>query len=327
MSTPEDPDYAAIATRLFDIWDEILDAGTMTVISSKPYDSEKSTRVLALTHHVRRLGEAALDLINTHGTLVAAPTIRAGFESALTALWIAQSSDAVQAWIAQDAATRRAIQKSLREADSPQLRQIADKVVGTIPLGIESTSDTQADKVFEMLNDLKGGKDLYTIYRLLCGFTHATPKLTDYYLKLDTSAGSNGYELDLTQDEPDRPMQIHLVASSMLWALSAVRFVHKDRKALRSPLRAAARELGVPSEYQLTAQALARQDGRTWGSKEKPTPKALRIAAKAKGLEYATSPGTGSAVPSHYIWSVGTGPSVAEVFPTVDEVAAHIQSL
>lgn len=37
VSTPEALDYAAIATRLFDMWDEILDAGTMTVISSKPY--------------------------------------------------------------------------------------------------------------------------------------------------------------------------------------------------------------------------------------------------------------------------------------------------
>lgn len=102
----------------------------------------KSTRVLALAHHIRRLCEAALDVIDTHGTLVAVPTIRSGFECALTAMWIAQSKDAAQAWMAQDPSTRRAIQRSLRAADSEQLRRAADKLVGTDPLGLESSSET-----------------------------------------------------------------------------------------------------------------------------------------------------------------------------------------
>ncbi|KLL95197.1 hypothetical protein NJ76_29025 [Rhodococcus sp. IITR03] len=108
MSSTATPDYADIAGRLFGIWDQMLDAGTFTVINDKPSDAEKATRVLALAHHVRRLGAAALDLIESHGPLVAAPTIRSCFEYALTAMWIAQSTDAVQAWIAQDPASRRA---------------------------------------------------------------------------------------------------------------------------------------------------------------------------------------------------------------------------
>ncbi|MFF0283603.1 hypothetical protein ACFYSW_25140 [Rhodococcus aetherivorans] len=187
MSATDTPDYADIAARLFRIWDQMLHTDTFTVISGNPFDAEKATRVLALTHHVRRLGATALDLIDSHGPLVAAPTIRSGYECALTALWIAQSTDAVQAWIAQDPATRRAMQKSLRAADGEQLRQVAEKVVGTDPLGIESNSTTQADKIVEMLADFDGGGDLYVHYRLLCGFTHASPMLTDYYLDLDPS--------------------------------------------------------------------------------------------------------------------------------------------
>lgn len=82
----------------------MLHTDTFTVISGNPFNAEKATRVLALTHHVRRLGTAALDLIDSHGPLVAAPTIRSGYECALTAMWIAQSTDAVQTWTAQDPA-------------------------------------------------------------------------------------------------------------------------------------------------------------------------------------------------------------------------------
>lgn len=178
-----------------------------------------------------------------------------------------------------------------------------------------------------MLADFEGGFDLYVHYRLLCGFTHASPKLTDYYLKLDTSPTSNGYEFEPTPEEPDRTALVLLIASSMLWALSAVRFIHKDRTALRPHLQRASRQLGIPGHYQLTAQALARQDGRTWGRAAKPTPKSLRVAAKAKGLQYATSPGTGSDNPAHYVWPAGTSPAAITVFETIDDAAAHIQSL
>lgn len=332
MSSTDTPDYAGIAVRLFGLWDEMLHSETFTVISGNQFDAEKSTRVLALAHHVRRLGAGALDLIDSHGPLVAVPTIRSGYECALTAMWIAQSTDAVQAWIAQDPAMRRAMQKSLRAADGEQLRRAAEKVVGTDPLGIESNSGTQADKIVEMLDDFDGGRDLYVHYRLLCGFTHASPMLTDYYLGLDPSPGSNGYAFVPTPEEPDRTPLVLFIAASMLWALSAMRFIRKNKndagsKALRSRLRGAARELGMPSEYHLTAKAIARQEGQGWGPAAKPTPKSVRIAAKAKGYEYASSPGTGTAIPVHYIWPTDTAPAQAMHFANLDDTVTYLQSL
>ncbi|MEU5844503.1 DUF5677 domain-containing protein [Rhodococcus sp. NPDC047139] len=333
MSSTATPDYADIAGQLFGIWDQMLDAGTFTVISGKPSDAEKTTRVLALAHHVRRLGAAALDLIESHGPLVAAPTIRSCFEYALTAMWIAQSTDAVQAWIAQDPASRRALQQSLRAADSDELRQIAEKVVGTDLLGIESNSTAQANKIVKMVADFDGGGDLYAHYRLLCGLTHASPMLTDFYLDLDKSSPrSNGYEFVPFPQEPNRPALVLLVASSMLWALSAMRFIRRDKndaagKVLRSRVRAAARELGMPPDYQLTAEAIARQDGQRWGSEAEYTPKSLRLAAKAKGHEYAFSQGTGSDEPAHYVWPVGTAPVQVMRFASLAEAADHIRSL
>ncbi|MBH0118003.1 hypothetical protein I0Q12_00025, partial [Rhodococcus sp. CX] len=111
-----------IARRLFTIWDALVE-NDIKVKNTHPFDAVKVSRVLALTHHVRKLGGASLELLSSHGVLVAVPSIRAGFENALTAMWIAQSSDGAQAWLAQDPAARRAIQKTLRTTDNPELHQ------------------------------------------------------------------------------------------------------------------------------------------------------------------------------------------------------------
>ncbi|MFC9355218.1 hypothetical protein ACFTZB_01365 [Rhodococcus sp. NPDC057014] len=294
------------------------------MISGGQFDPAKATRVLSLAHHVRRLAAAALDDIASDGVLVSIPTIRACFECSITAMWIAQSVDGVQAWLAREPATRRAMQASLRYADSPELREVAAKVASTDPLDIESSSDTQADKFAEMTNDLERGRDLYVIYRFLCGFNHASPMLTDQYLALDESPGSNGYEFIPVPEEPDPAPFVHFIACSMLWALSAVRFIQKDRLALRSQLRAAALELGAPTEYQLTAQARARQNGLKWGGPKKLTGKDVRSAATAKGLEYAVSPGTATSTKAHHVWAITDIGATAATFSTIMDAAAHI---
>ncbi|MDI9941382.1 hypothetical protein CJ179_48250 [Rhodococcus sp. ACS1] len=327
MSLTETPsNYAAIARQLVSIWDECLEDGSFTVISGGPFDPAKATRVLSLAHHVRRLAVAALDDIDSDGVLVSIPTIRACFECSITAMWIAQSADGVQAWLAQEPATRRAIRASLRKADSPELREVAAKVASIEPLGIESSSGTQADAFAEMTNDLERGRDLYVIYRFLCGFNHASPMLTDQYLALDESPGSNGYEFVPEPEEPDQAPFIHFIACSMLWALSAVRFIQKDRRSLRSQLRTAAQELGAPTEYQLTAQARARQDGLKWGGPKKLTAKDVRSAAKAKGLEYALSPGTATSTPAHHVWAVTDIGTTMATFATIEDAATHIRN-
>ncbi|MBH0118519.1 hypothetical protein I0Q12_02775 [Rhodococcus sp. CX] len=177
-----------------------------------------------------------------------------------------------------------------------------------------------------MLADLEGGSELYAVYRYLCGFTHASPTLTDQYLHLDESPGSIGYGFDPHPPELDRAPHIRFVASSMLWALSAVRFILKDGKTLRSDLRNAARELGIRPDLQLTAKALARQNGHVWGGNRKPTDKTVRTAAKAKGLYYAHSPGTATDVPLHHIWLRSASPAAVSTFSTLDEAAAYVSS-
>lgn len=330
MTSTETPDYRAIASELSDAWGVVLSSSKLVVHNDSRYEADKAIRVLGLANHVFLAGRASLDLLADNAVVVAIPTIRTGYECALTAMWISQSTpDAVQGWLAQDPAMRRAMRKTLEAASTPGLRLIANKVVGTDALGVESNSTLQAESISEMLQDFEGGGDLYAFYRYLCGFTHASPSLTDEYARLDDSPGSIGYEL-LTEPKSalDRSIHVHAVATTMLWALSAVRFIHKAKMtALRSQLQASARALGSPIAFDLNAKARARQGGRAWGTAKPISGKTLRIAAKAKGLEYAFSPGTGSDNPAHYVWRSDGKSSAPKVFGDVAEAAGFIASM
>lgn len=71
--------------------------------------------VYALVAHTHKLGYAVLELLNAGFTIEIIPLVRAGYESALTASWIAQVPDALPAYsIAITASRRRCGTPSIR---------------------------------------------------------------------------------------------------------------------------------------------------------------------------------------------------------------------
>ncbi|MFB9701602.1 DUF5677 domain-containing protein [Rhodococcus aetherivorans] len=259
MNSDERQRLSTVARRLLSGWNERFYGGAFQVMNERRYDAEKATRVLAFAHHTHRLAAAGLQVLENSDAIIAMPTIRTCFESALTAHWIAQSSDGVQAVLERETIRRRVAQDDLRKSDNPVYRTAAENIASTEPLGLDTTSLQQAKRFEQMVKDFDGGAELYVMYRHLCGFSHASGVLSDQYLEFDASSESVGYGLISDPVTSDGAAEVSILACSMLWASSAARLVQKDPAAREGELSEVAQELDTIAVLSLTEKAQARQ--------------------------------------------------------------------
>ncbi|MEV6361349.1 DUF5677 domain-containing protein [Nocardia asteroides] len=265
---PTEPDtvkYLSTGRALIASFDEHLGA-SLRIKTDSEDAYVKAGIVLSLAIHAHKLGALTLDLLerDTPAALVV-PTLRACFETALTVHWVAQSKDAALAVYNKDLKQRRALQKTLSDARSSTMQDIASRVAHTDLPTLSTSSDNQA-KFFEQLvaDFAAGGPDAYAYYRLLCAYTHPSASLSDQYLEeSDQDSGEGtGAPFELRPD-PRGPFPptvcAHLVGCCLVWAGSAARYVQRDNTVRRSELRRVARELGTIADIQLADEAYLRQ--------------------------------------------------------------------
>jgi len=72
--------------------------------------------VYALAAHTHKLGHAVLELLNAGFTIEIIPLVRAGYESALTASWIAQVPDALPADLNRNHSQQKALRDTIHKA-------------------------------------------------------------------------------------------------------------------------------------------------------------------------------------------------------------------
>ncbi len=74
--------------------------------------------------------------------MLVTPTLRACFEAALTAHWIAMSTDAAKAMFNKEVKQRRALQRTLADARSNTMQEMVDRVAHTdLPMLVTSSED------------------------------------------------------------------------------------------------------------------------------------------------------------------------------------------
>ncbi|MFC9999595.1 DUF5677 domain-containing protein [Nocardia sp. NPDC127526] len=219
--------------------------------------------VLALAVHTHQLGAMILDLLERETPVVLVlPNLRTCYEAALTAHWVAQSTDAAAALLNEDLRQRRNLQRTLRESAS--LQNFADRVAHADDPVLPNTtaSQAQAKSIEQMFKDFDGaaGRDAYAYYRLLCGYSHARGTLIDQYLVETDESTTAPVALCLEPKEPIPPGAIaFLTGCCLIWAGSAVRYLGKDKLRRRKELRTAAKQLGISPDIQLSDQARHRQ--------------------------------------------------------------------
>lgn len=253
--------HATVGRELITTFFAHLAAGQLEVKQRSGADRGRAGAVFGFAIHAHHTGRVALDLLEQEHVVLAMPTVRACFEHALTAHWIAQSTpDAALAVFNHELNQRRAMAQTLSEATIPQFQQAAAKIGHLGDPLVATGSDGQAKVFASLLKDFEGGgPDIYAHYRLLCAFTHPRMTVADAYLYAEPSPTAGGYGLELAPAPWDRLPWVNMVASCLVWAGSAARYIQKDKTVRRQYLRDAATALGTEPDIHLTAAALARQ--------------------------------------------------------------------
>ncbi len=135
--------------------------------------------VYALVAHTHKLGYAVLELLNAGFTIEIIPLVRAGYESALTASWIAQVPDALPAYLNRNHSQQKALRDTIYKAGWMAGNQVipADELE---PYLVSGPSKNGASYVVKLCADFLGGDGMYGLYRGLSWMTHPTAAVTDY---------------------------------------------------------------------------------------------------------------------------------------------------
>ncbi len=225
----------------------------------------------SLAAHVHRLCSAGLILIEDQRNLEAMPVVRAAYESAITAVWLAQNEDGANALFNEFTRQQRAISMSLAKSRNPTFASGLD-LPYTDTDELDTDSNAQARWFEKLCTDFNDGADLYIYYRQMSGYSHAGLRVIEEYIRPTEDRTDVQSLLKVSQFGP-MDMWLFFLTASAIWAGSAFDYIDKDR-ARRSELRQAARDIGVVRDLKLTSDAerrTARRKRKRMGSKKAST--------------------------------------------------------
>jgi len=254
MDADEQKRASAIARGLLAGWD-VRTCAPLVGTKKRKFNQQQLLLAHGLCAHVHYLAPAALDLLDSGRVLAALPLVRACFESAITAQWLAQTTDGSPAFVNEDVRQRLAQVHTLEQAVSDVFREAAPSIAANLPPILDTTATARG--FHKICDDLvPGGADAYTIYRVLSQYSHASIRVVDGYLQV---VGTEpGVALRTNPAEPSAATWTNVLASCLVWAGRSNDYLdgHKTR---RSELRAAANALGINSELHLSPTALLRE--------------------------------------------------------------------
>ncbi len=226
--------------------------------ASKQHAAKVGT-VYALTSHAHKLAYAVLELLNAGFTIEAIPTIRAAYEAALTASWVAQVDDALPAYLNRNHAQQRALRDSVLKTGWLETERID---IPDAPLEshlVSGDSRKGARRTEDLCGDFYNAHEMYSIYRGLSWMTHPTTVVTDLYLEL--KPGSDIPTLHTTaHDGGEGDLMVtwvHILCSSLVWSARALNFIDDQRAKTedRRRLRDAAKRLRIAEYLRVTEDA------------------------------------------------------------------------
>lgn len=208
--------------------------------------------------HAANLARAIRNLPADTSPLLIAPLTRAVFEHGLTAAWLWQVHDSMPTFVKEIARNKKNVLSQTRAWALP-MSQEAYQELDTRIAEAEAASQITAGplKIERMCNDFDTNHHLYGIYRWLCALTHASVDVLDAYV--DETAPNNYTLMRTPRDGLPLHVQLHTVASALVWSGWAVHHAHHD-KSRRSMLRRIEAGLRVRGNLQPTHQARARSE-------------------------------------------------------------------
>ncbi|MEU7481407.1 DUF5677 domain-containing protein [Lentzea sp. NPDC042327] len=250
----KDPALRATLEELLTIWEDRPSA-LASVGRGRKVTPARLAVVLSLAAHTHRLTRAALLLSDAGADLEAVPLVRGALEHGLTTQWISQYEDAAVAGFANEhERQRRNFARTLLESGLRNAEEVA-AVLDKPPAFEHSSADGAARSFQQLCGDFAPlGPQLYALYRVLSGLTHAGPAIVDSYLRPG--------EHVVVSVEPNKPLndnsRMWILGVSCMWASRAADMLDRDRPH-RERLRAIARQLGTAPVLKLHPDAWIRR--------------------------------------------------------------------
>jgi hypothetical protein len=189
----------------------------------------------ALARIVRQLGTRGIEL---------APLVRTAFECAVDAQWIiTRGPEALPAFLNEGARQRVNLGKAMRGAGWAGMdEKFVDALESErLPKG---SLDEQARHIEKITNDFVIGRDLYTVYRLLCSVSHASNTVVNAYQR-DDPASPLGFSLRATAGSIGVGSWEWVLVWTLVWAGRALDWV-SDGSPSRHVYKRIARASGMP---------------------------------------------------------------------------------
>lgn len=218
-----------------------------------------------LAAHTHRLASTVLLLQEHERRLEAIPLVRSAMEHALTTQWLAQYQDAIRGYMHEGLRQHKSLLSRIAAAGwkkaSDALTQF-DQIEGD-----KHPAHDAARYVERLCNDLEpAGDEAYSMYKILCAYTHPTPRIAEAYLLQDPLRLSRE---PVSYDQSDWTVWLFITCASTMWAARAVDILEKGSPRMNE-LRSVARLLGVTPQFQLSLAFRRREQDQKWARRQDP---------------------------------------------------------
>lgn len=171
-----------------------------------------------LTSHTHELAKAYLRLADTHPE-AAIPLVRAMFECAVDAQWVYHQSQGAEAMAEEHGRQQGALAKQMLKIGGDWSGRGA--TLQALNEALPRFTPAASARSFESIcNFFDCGPELYLIYRLLCGHTHAGVRVADPYLHLDPDGTLS--LLRFAQRDGSDSTWSWVAGKSLIWAGAAL---------------------------------------------------------------------------------------------------------
>ncbi|AZZ54895.1 DUF5677 domain-containing protein [Rathayibacter iranicus] len=196
-------------------------------------DAQTVIAVRALVAHAVDCGRAIATLYEAKQPLAAVPIIRTLMEDATTTAWLLKTPDGWKGFLREGAETRRKLLENVRAAN-PDLGAdlVREELVRAKEL-LDQLDEFRSEKDFhQRARSVTGTEDLYVLFRMASGVSHAGAGIVDLYTTQDPTSDSGFSWFDAAR-YPQSEMWLRVASALLVRALTAW-----DHVLVGNPLRA-----------------------------------------------------------------------------------------
>jgi len=233
-------DYAHELERLIDLWDK---HSTREWRVGSERHGVNVTMINAYVAHSVNLSRAVLALHRAGFQFELVSLVRSTMEAAVTASWLAVTPEKTLDFTRHSAGERKRllqeiVDKGLSDGGEglPQVNELLAQYVDPI--------DKEGKWLANRFRALNGGDHLYTIYRVLCAWDHATNGLADQYTLKSEESEENPYGIVMLNRAQDSTDWVGMQAAMVLRAQIAADMILVKRRH-KTQLSNFARRFGV----------------------------------------------------------------------------------